>query len=88
MNSSIRKFRGCSAAPNKENWEKFINKKKLKGYNIYLEGGWQNPVPKMFMIYDAPHYILIDKNGKIVSPNFYFPSDPKFEATLDSLLNR
>ncbi len=72
---------------NKQVWEKFISKKKLNGHHIYLENGWQNDLSKMYMINDAPHYILINKNGKIESPNFYFPSDKRFVEYLNNVLN-
>jgi peroxiredoxin len=50
-------------------WKYALDKYKLDGINLIAEGFDDNPVCKKYNISSIPHYILIDKNGKIANNN-------------------
>lgn len=58
----------CVDSKDKE-WKKALEKYKLDGVNLVAEGWSNHPVCKAYNISGIPHYILIDKNGKIVDNN-------------------
>lgn len=54
----------------KENeWKEALKKYKLDGVNLIAEGWSNHPVCKAYNVSGIPHYILIDKNGKISNNN-------------------
>jgi peroxiredoxin len=54
----------------KENdWKEALTKYQLDGINLIAKGWTNNPVCKAYNINIIPHYILIDKNGKIANNN-------------------
>lgn len=55
-------------------WKEALVKYKLDGINLIAEGWTDHPVCKAYNISSIPHYILIDKEGKIVNNNARGPS--------------
>jgi peroxiredoxin len=58
----------CVDAEEKE-WKKALAKYQLDGINVIAEGWTTNPVCKAYNVNGIPHYILMDKNGKIANNN-------------------
>lgn len=50
-------------------WKKAIAKYNVDGVNLLAEGWTKNEVCKKYNISGIPHYVLIDKEGRIVNPN-------------------
>jgi thiol-disulfide isomerase/thioredoxin len=58
----------CVDSKDKE-WKEALEKHKLDGVNMIAEGWTNHPVCKAYNVSGIPHYILIDKNGKMVNNN-------------------
>ena len=58
----------CVDSKDKE-WKDALEKYKLDGVNLIAEGWTNHPVCKTYNVSSIPHYILIDKNGKMVNNN-------------------
>ncbi len=74
---------GISVDERKSDWENFINRENLGGVQLYA-GGWNNELVQHFMITGIPRFILLDKDGKIISANAERPSG-KIEEILNEL---
>ena len=68
----------CVDLKDKE-WKEALEKYKLDGVNMIAEGWTNHPVCKAYYVNSIPHYILIDKNGKMA--NKYAPSAGEFNLT-------
>lgn len=81
----------CVDSP-KERWLKGVEMYDLQGVNLIAEGWEKNPACQAYNVMGIPHYVLIDKEGKIVRNNASRPSDlmQAEEETneLDKLLKR
>ncbi|WP_182961162.1 TlpA family protein disulfide reductase [Pedobacter gandavensis] len=71
----------------KGNWLKMVADMKLGGVQLYA-GGFVNKVTDFYKIETIPRFIVIDKEGKLVSPNSARPSDPKLKAMLETELTK
>lgn len=58
---------------NEREWKAALQKYQLKGVNLIAEGWGQNPVCKAYNISGIPHYVLIDKAGRIEDNNGPLP---------------
>ncbi len=58
----------CIDARKKE-WNEALKKYNLDGVKLIAEGWANHPVCKAYNVSSIPHYILIDRNGKIVNNN-------------------
>jgi len=59
---------------NDANWKRGIEMYNLKGINLIAEGWTNNPVCQSYNVLGIPHYVLIDKEGKIVNNKCDRPS--------------
>ena len=59
---------------NEANWKKGIEMYNLKGINLLAEGWTSNPACQAFNVLGIPHYVLIDKEGKIAKNKCDRPS--------------
>lgn len=50
-------------------WKEAIAKYKLEGINLIAEGWTSHPVCKAYNVQGLPHYVLVDKAGKISNNN-------------------
>ena len=57
-----------------EQWKSMIQKYNLDGVNLMAKGWQDNPVCKDYNVQGVPHYVLIDKEGKIVDSKCDRPS--------------
>ncbi|WP_316836610.1 TlpA disulfide reductase family protein [Pedobacter nutrimenti] len=69
----------------KDKWLKMVDDMKLTGVQLYA-GGFANKVTDFYKIETIPRFIVIDREGKLVSPNSARPSDPKLKALLEAEL--
>ena len=67
-------------------WQNFIRKKGMKGINLHSEGGVEEKIVERYGIYFIPHYIMIDKEGRIYKNGATHPSDSTTKLQLDALL--
>ena len=70
-----------------ERWIKMLDDKELKGVQLYAE----NKEDSFFTDYSLngiPRFILLDRNGIIVSPNAKRPSNPELISELEGLLEK
>ncbi len=58
----------CVDSKEKE-WKEALKQYKLDGVNLTAEGWVDHPVCKAYNINGIPHYVLIDKSGKISNNN-------------------
>jgi thiol-disulfide isomerase/thioredoxin len=66
-------FLSISVDESKEAWEKMVKEKELSDYQLF-GGGWASDITKNYLVQSIPRFILIDKQGKIVSANTERPS--------------
>jgi len=55
-------------------WKRGIERYDLQGINLIAEGWEENPTCQAYNILGIPHYVLIDKDGKIVNNKSERPS--------------
>lgn len=79
-------FVGISVDQNKAAWEKYVPEKQLKG--IQLHAGSGNIVSKAYNVSGIPRYILIDKEGKIISAESPRPSNENLRKLLDTWIEK
>ncbi len=77
-------FVSISCDNNKKAWENRV-RAGLKGIQLHFVNG--DTFMNDYMIKGIPRFILLDKEGKIISVDMSRPSDPKTIAKLDELLN-
>lgn len=78
-------FVSISCDQNKKAWEDMVTKQQLKG--IQLIFGKEDTFSKAYMINGIPRFILLDREGNIVSANATRPSDPATAKKFDELLS-
>lgn len=76
-------FVSISIDANKAAWIKMVQEDQLGG--IQLHGGNKAQIAKDYDIRAIPRFILLDKEGKVISKEMTRPSDPVTEETLDAL---
>lgn len=59
---------------NNDSWRKAISDFKIEGINLIAYDGMADPVCKAYNVKFIPHYVLIDKDGKIIDNNCSKPS--------------
>lgn len=70
----------------KASWEKMVEKKQLKGVQLFAEQG-ENSFVDEYMIQGIPRFILLDKSGRIIDANAKRPSEPLLLKELTDLLD-
>lgn len=71
---------------NETAWKKALERLPLEGELLFSPGGWKSSVCQYFKISSIPRYIIIGKDGKIVSNNAPRPADPKIYDILSDLI--
>ncbi len=69
-----------------EKWKKMVTEKHLKGIQLFADSSFKSKFIKFYNISMIPRYILLDRNGKIITPHAPRPSEKKTVSVLDSLL--
>lgn len=65
-----------------EEWKKYITENSIKGMQLY--SGANSDFVKFYDIGSLPRFILLDKQGKIISPDEIRPSNPELLEKLTS----
>ena len=68
-----------------EAWKTMVAEKELGGVQLFSDKAWQSDFIKAYKINGIPRFILIDPEGKIVSPDAPRPSSEKLIELFDSL---
>ena len=76
-------FVSISCDTNRKAWEKMVKAKSMKGIQLNFN---DDSFMKQYMIKGVPHFILLDKEGKIVSSDMTRPSDPATTALFEKIL--
>ena len=75
-------FIGLSVDKDKEAWEKMVRGGELPGVQLYL--GPQSRFQEQYRVEGIPRFILLDKEGKIISNDM---SRPSSEETAEKIRN-
>ena len=79
-------FVGISTDKDKKAWEKYVEPKQDHFKGIHLHAGPNNLLSTAYQVNSIPRYMVIDKNGKIISVNSARPSNPELKKLIDTLL--
>ena len=66
-------------------WQKMVKEKELGGIQLFADKDWNSSFVQDYAITGIPRFILIDKEGNIVSSNAPRPSSPKLIELLNEL---
>lgn len=75
-------FISISIDTEKEKWKNMVAEKKLSGLHLYSNN--KGSMITDYEVTQIPRFILIDKNGKMVSYDAIRPSDPKLKELIQS----
>ena len=76
-------FLGLSVDSDKAKWEDMVRGGSLSGVQLYL--GSQSAFQKAYNVEGIPHFILLDKEGRIISNDMSKPSADQTAAVLEAL---
>lgn len=79
-------FVGLSTDKDKSKWEEMVRGGSLSGVQLHL--GPQSAFQKAYNVEGIPHFILLDKEGKIISNNMSKPSAPDTGSVLESMISK
>ncbi|MFY0686570.1 MAG: TlpA family protein disulfide reductase [Cyclobacteriaceae bacterium] len=71
-----------------EKWQNMIVEKQLGGLQLFAEDDWNSTIVKDYAIEGIPRFILLDRDGNIVSADAPRPSSPKLAEMLDDLIEK
>lgn len=77
-------FVSMSCDKNKKAWEDMVKKEEMKGIQLHM--GTDKTFMDAYLINGIPRFILLDRDGNIISANMTRPSDPKTAEKFDELL--
>jgi thiol-disulfide isomerase/thioredoxin len=86
INNESVKFVYLSIDSENESWKKAIGNLKMNGDNYLIQDGLRSKLCQYLNIIGVPHYILLDKNGKIILPSAARPSSVSTETSIKELL--
>ncbi|NBU51605.1 MAG: hypothetical protein EBS24_03135 [Chitinophagia bacterium] len=70
-----------------QKWKDMVAEKELKGIQLMSDNGWDTDFVKDYLIRGIPRFILIDKEGKIISADAPRPSsNDKIKEMINNLL--
>ncbi|MDX1278212.1 TlpA disulfide reductase family protein [Oceanihabitans sediminis] len=69
-----------------ENWRAMVADENLVGIQLFAPKGWNSQFIRDYKINGIPRFILVDPDGKIVSPDAPRPSSKKIKEVLNELL--
>lgn len=67
-------------------WKAMIAELDIKGEHYLLNKNEYAAIAEKFQISGIPHYVLVDKSGRVVDGNAKRPSDDKLKPEIDALL--
>ncbi len=72
-------------ATNHDKWIKMVEEMELGGIQLFSDKSFHSDFIKAYGIRGIPHFILIDRNGNIISNDAPRPSNPELIKLLDNL---
>lgn len=69
-----------------EKWLAMLNEKEMEGFQLFADKAWASSFVKDYAIQGIPRFILIDKDGVIISADADRPSNPELPEILNGLL--
>lgn len=66
-----------------EKWQNMVKEKELQGIQIFADNDWKSQFVKDYNINGIPRFILLDREGKIISADAPRPSDPNIRLLID-----
>ncbi|MCB0428216.1 MAG: TlpA family protein disulfide reductase [Mangrovimonas sp.] len=72
-------------AASKEGWKNMVAEKELGGIQLFADNDWQSEFMLNYKVNSIPRFILIDPEGKIVSPDAPRPSKEELIKLFESL---
>lgn len=79
-------FISLSVDDDRNAWQKMVSEKNLPGNQLIGEKGWSSAASREYMIYGVPTFVLIDKEGKIITVNAPRPSSDEVRTMIDAAL--
>lgn len=70
----------------KEVWKKFMIENNMEGHQLFLVGGYKNPLCNAITMRGIPHFFVIGPDSKIVNPKIYRPSNPVLKEQLKQMV--
>lgn len=67
-------------------WKNFVKQKQLEGIQLHAEGGFNSKIAEEYQIFAIPHFILIGKDGRIISRQINRPSDKNIKQILEKAI--
>jgi thiol-disulfide isomerase/thioredoxin len=68
-------------------WQKFVRERALNGVQLYAESQGANEQLQPYNINSVPRYVLLDRQGKIISGNAPRPSNATLREMIDKALS-
>ncbi len=75
-------FVSVSVDPRKKDWEKFVEKRNLEGYQLYSGKNFDSEIIHDYMVKGIPRFVMIDPEGKIIDVNAPRPSSEQTEKMM------
>lgn len=79
-------FVSISCDQDKNAWQEMVKKEELGGIQLHMDG--DKSFMEAYLIRGIPRFILLDREGKIVSADMSRPSDPATVQKIDGLLSK
>jgi thiol-disulfide isomerase/thioredoxin len=67
-------------------WQSFVHDRALKGVQLYAESQAANEQLQPYNITSVPRYVLLDREGRIISANAPRPSNARLREMIDNAL--
>lgn len=81
-------FVSVSIDRDKAAWEKMVKEQQLGGLQLYAENAWEAGFVKAYDINGIPRFILIDKEGNIISADAPRPSSNEIRPLINEWLKK
>lgn len=62
-------FLGVSVDPDAEKWKAFLANREARGIHLHSPGNFDSVIARQYQVHGIPHYVLIDREGRIASAN-------------------
>ena len=69
-----------------DKWVAMVNEKELGGIQLFADKDWESQFVQDYYIKGIPRFILVDPEGKVITPDAPRPSQEKLRELLDELL--